>query len=82
VISPVVVDAVGAISAAAVTGAAGYVSIKAREVANRIERAHELAEENRELIAGDPDAGSSLFDRVMQIERDVYGTDNQHKEDD
>lgn len=63
------------LAALAVTGSAGYVSFKARQVSGyfeKIEKAHELAEENRELLAGDPEAGPPLYDRVERIERSVY----------
>lgn len=63
------------LAAVAVTVAAGYVSHKARQVSGyfeKIEAAHELAEENRELLAGDPEAGPPLYDRVRRIEESVY----------
>jgi hypothetical protein len=51
--------------------AAGYVSDKARRIADQVEKANERAEENRELIAGDPEAGPSLMDRVERVEREL-----------
>lgn len=71
-------DALGTISAGAVTAAAGYVSAKVRGISRSIEEAQQKAEEskekaqeNRELIAGDPEAGPSIFDRLERMEREI-----------
>jgi hypothetical protein len=66
-----VIDVFATVSAASVTAAAGYVSTKAKNIADQVEKANERAEENRELIAGDPEAGPSLMDRVERVEREL-----------
>jgi methyl-accepting chemotaxis protein len=78
-LDPIMVDALGTIAAAMVTGSAGYVAKKAQEMADDIHKLREFAEENRdmaqenrELIAGDPAAGQSLSDRLSDLENTVY----------